>query len=141
MRLDPIDCYDRNDEGGDHRADLAPRVDAPPVPAQNQDESRAGSEREQEFPGAFYRSEVVRNDGGGEEEKYRRPARNRYVVLLGRGPVEESLVEIVDQVGRAPVELSPDGGHVRSGEARHHEPTPRGWKQIYERLHVRRFVI
>ncbi len=83
----------------------------------------------------------MRNHRGGQEEEYRGPTRNRHVVLLGGSPVEEPFVEIVDEIGSAPIELGADRGHVGRGEARHHEAAPGRREQIYERLNVSRFMI
>ncbi len=81
------------------------------------------------------------NDRRSEEQEYRGPTRNRDVVFLSRSSVEEPLVEIVDQIGRAPVELRADGGHIGRREAGHHEAAPRSGQEIHERLHVSGLVI
>ena len=48
-----------------------------------------------------------------------------HVVPLARAPDEEAPVEVVHQVGRAPVELGADRGHVGRGEGRDHHPAQR----------------
>ena len=55
---------------------------------------------------------------------------------LGRALVQEAFVEVVDQVGGAPVEVRGHRAHVGGGEARQHEPAPRRGQEIHEGLHV-----
>ncbi len=62
-------------------------------------------------------------------------------MLFGCGLVDEALVEVVDQVRRAPVELRAHRGHVRRGEAGQHHTAPWRAKEIDERLDVGRFVV
>src|ERR1700694_4311839 len=62
-------------------------------------------------------------------------------MLLGSVPLQEAFVEIVDEVGCAPIELRPDGRHVGRCETPHHEAAPWRRQQINERLYVCRFVI
>ena len=57
--LDQHEARHGDDHRREHRGDLAPRVDAPPVPTQDQDEARAASEREEEPPRALDRREIA----------------------------------------------------------------------------------
>ncbi len=89
--------------GGDHRRDLAPRVDPPPVPAKDQDEARPAAEREEEAPRPLDRRQLRRHDDREEEEADRREARDVHVVPLGGALLEEAAVDVVHEVARAPV--------------------------------------
>ena len=48
------------------------------------------------------------------------------VMSLSGVPDQEAPVEVVDEVGRAPVELRADGGHVGRGEGRQHQAAQAG---------------
>src|SRR5512140_1964968 len=68
---DERDARHRDDHRGEHRRNLAPGVDAPPVPAEDEDEAGTAPEREEEPPRALDRREVHRHDDGQEKEQDR----------------------------------------------------------------------
>src|SRR5664279_3229536 len=84
----------QDDHRGEHRRDLAPGVDAPPVPAENENEARAASEREEEPPRALDRREIQRHDDRSEKQTNRRPTRNGDVMLLACFLSQKSLVDV-----------------------------------------------
>ena len=61
--------------------------------------------------------------------------------MLARGPVDEPLVKVVDEIAGAPVELCPDGRHVRRRHPGHHEAAPRRRQQVDEGVHVPRLLV
>ncbi len=65
----------------------------------------------------------------------REPGRDDLGSAAGLGP-DEAEVHIVDQVGRAPVEMGADGAHVRRGEGGEQQALDRGGKHVHHHSDV-----
>ena len=112
------------DEGGDHRRDLGPRVDAPPVPPENQHQPDARPRLENQLPRLPDAVQVQRDPGAQDHDAEGGHARGADVVgAVLIGP-HEAGVDVVDEVGGAPVELGRHGRHERGREAAEHQPAP-----------------
>ena len=125
---------ERDGGGGGHGGDFRPGIDAPPEPAKHEDEAGPGAESEEELPGGGDGCSVGLHVGGGaggkEGDEDGGEAGGVDVVALGRVLDEETLVEIVDEVGGAEVEMGADGGHIGCGKAGEHEASEAGGEVV-----------
>ncbi len=69
-----------------HRDDLAPGIDAPPEPAQQVEQARAGADRNQDFERVLGRLELAAQNGRDDIETNGAGAADVDVVLLDRRP-------------------------------------------------------
>src|SRR5512140_662675 len=111
----------REDERRDHGVDFAPGVDPPPEPADEIKEARSGPDLEDDVERVFGRIEDKDHRAGGEEQDDRGQPADEDVVLFGRRLVDEAAVEVVNEVGRAPVEVGQIGRGVGRDEAADHQ--------------------
>src|SRR5579871_6864697 len=105
-------------DGGD---DFAPRIDAPPIPAKDQNGARARADAENDGPPGGNGNELAGNPAAAENEEDSKNLADVDVVLFGGIFDEEAAVEIVHQIGSTPVELRADGGHERCEKRRDHQ--------------------
>ena len=112
----------RCDERGDHRGNLAPSIDAPPIPSQHQHAAGARAHAEQKLPRRLNRSDVRRSVAAQNHEQHDEKLADGHVMLFRSFANDKAPVKIVDEVRRAPVELRADGGHERRQKRRDHQP-------------------
>src|SRR5580692_22630 len=125
-----LDAGERHgdDERGDHRGDFAPGVDAPPVPAEEKDRTRAGAHAEEELPGGLDAGDV----GGGITAEDDQQDDDYFacedVVFIAGFADQKAAVEIIDEIGGAPIELRADCGHEGGQESGDHQAAE-SWRQ------------
>src|SRR6188474_2621873 len=73
---------DRDQERDHHGGDLAPRIDAPPVPAQQEDEAGAGPDLQQDLECLHRISEPKRDEAGKEHKGNGDAAADIHIMLL-----------------------------------------------------------
>ena len=123
----------RNDERAGHRRDLAPRIDAPPEPAQEVDESRSRADRHQQIEALLRGVENERHAGGGEHEQTSEHAADEHIVSFARLRTNEAPIEIVDDVRRAPVQVRRERRHICGEHAGNHDPEKPGGQKLEHR--------
>ena len=106
----------RHQKGDDHGGDLAIGIDPPPEPAQNEDQSGAGADLQQDLK-AF---QGIADQRPGDEDRQGheydgRQAPDGHQFFIRRLRLDETPVEVVDDIRRAPVEMGGNGRH----EGRH----------------------
>ena len=114
-------------QGGGH---LAPRVYAPPVPAQDEDEPQPGGGGQQQAPRL---GDGVQEEGDDEAQQghpEREDPRDAHVVGLVRVGPHEAPPEVVDEVRDAPVQLRGHRAHERRQEGRKEEPEQAGRQHV-----------
>src|SRR5207237_3813683 len=77
-----------------HGDDLAPGVNARPVPAQDIDRSGSETDIQDEIPPLVDGVELHSGVAGSEHQQHREDLADDHVVSLGCGPHQEALVEI-----------------------------------------------
>ena len=107
---------DTNQEGGGHRADFAPGIDAPPIPAEEEHEAGACAGDDEELPGSGNRVHIEGDDCRDDRDENGGGLRDADEFHAAGLWTPEAAVEVIDQVTCAPVELCGDGGHVSGGE-------------------------
>ena len=115
---------DRDQERAGHRDHLAPGVDAPPEPAKDVEEAGPGADLQDQVEAVLGRGHQVHHAGRAHEEADRREPARRDVVVLALARPQEALVEVVDEVRGAPVEVRQDRRRVRGDQAADHQPHP-----------------
>ncbi len=122
-------------ERTDHGDDFTPGVDAPPEPAQEVEQTRTRSDLENDVEGGFGAVKEENQTGGTEEEDQRSNASGHDVVLFRGTLDQETLVEIMDQIGRAPVQVGQNGRRIGGNEASDHQANEtRGEKDQHGRV-------
>ena len=116
-------------EGDHHRGQLAPGVDAPPEPAEDEEQARAGADLEQDVESLEGVLEAQGHGGGDHHQNQGRQPADPHQAPLARVRLEEALVEVVGDVGGAPVEVGRDGGHVGRRQRSDHQAEPAGGQE------------
>src|SRR5271156_1412815 len=116
-------------EGGDHGGNLAPGVDAPPIPAKHVNTAGAGADLEDNLPAGANGFKLRGNVAGGDDQQNGHELGNLDVVAFRSMANEEAAVKIFDDVGSAPIELSGDGGH-EGGEKAGHDDSAQGVRDV-----------
>src|SRR6185437_10666145 len=94
---------------GDHGADFAPGINAPPVPSQ--DVNRAGAEADIQYqiPTLLNGSQLHGGVAGAKHQQHGEYTADEHVMFFRGVSYEESFVQIIHQVRTSPVELRAHG--------------------------------
>ena len=112
---------DSNEEAREHGGDLAPGVYPPPEPAKEVDQPGAGADRENQVECSLGRIQGVGEQRGADHQQRGRHPAGEDIVPFRRIGTEKAPVEVVDQVGRTPVEVGLDGRAIRRQHPGDHE--------------------
>src|SRR5262249_44984466 len=109
----------------DHGDDFAPRVDAPPVPAQDVDRSSADSQIENDRPTLNDRGQSCSDKSADQHQQNGKEPADSHVMPLCLRTHDEPTVQMIYQVRDAPIELRAHRGHESSQKGGNHE-SPQG---------------
>ena len=104
----------RGQPGTDHAADFRPGCHAPPCPTQNADDAHPGQQSKDHAPALNDRAELGSSDQTRQRDHHGRNVTRIHVVLRGFVRLDVRLVEVVDQIRRAPIHVRVHRGHVGS---------------------------
>src|ERR1700685_802659 len=90
-------------ERRNHRGNLAPGVDAPPIAAKHIYAARSRADLQYDLPSRTDRSQLCRYVSRENHQQYRHELRNMNVVALRSVPNQKTPVKILDDVRRSPV--------------------------------------
>ena len=93
---------DGGGEGADHRDDFAPSRDAPPEPAEEVEETGAGSDLKDKVEAVLGGVHEIDDAGRAEEQAESHAAGGEDIMFLRGLRADEAGVEIVDEIGRLP---------------------------------------
>src|ERR1700733_12092456 len=130
---------ERGGKSGDHCGNFAPGVDAPPIPAKHVNTAGAGADLEDDLPAGANGGELRGNVTGGDDQKNGHELRDVDVVAFAGMANEEAAVKIFNDVRRAPIQLSGDGGHEGGKKTGHDDSAQRVRDVIVDDHHVTGF--